>query len=198
MKTFKDSKDRTWSLEVNVDTIEEIKAATQWNVLDLLDPKSDLARLEGQYPPLLGQLLWPALSDQAKMKEVDEREFRRSINGDVLSAARDILLEEIISFSPKHLRTVAAAVLQKQKTVNEAAAQLALARLDDPQIETQVMEALETNLRREMRAAIARLNGPGAEPAEPGAITSSAAVGTPPACSASPDPARTPGDDSAA
>ena len=50
----------TWQLEVNCDTIEEIKRATQWNVLDLLDPKSDLAQLEAKYPPLLGQLLWPA------------------------------------------------------------------------------------------------------------------------------------------
>jgi predicted DCC family thiol-disulfide oxidoreductase YuxK len=197
MKTFKDSKDRTWSLEVNVDTIEEIKTATQWNVLDLLDPKSDLAQMEAKYPPLLGQLLWPALSDQAKTKEVDEREFRRSVNGDVLSAARDILLEEIISFSPKHLRTVAAAVLQKQKTVNEAAAELALVRLDDPELQAQVMEALETNLRREMQAAIAKLRGPGSEPEEPGAITFSAAVGTLPGSSDSPDLARTPGDNSA-
>ena len=85
--------------------------------------------------PCSGQLLWPALVDQAKTKEVDEREFRRSINGDVLATARDILLEEIVSFSPRHRRTVAAAVLEKQKAVEEAAAEMALARLADPDLE---------------------------------------------------------------
>ena len=113
--------------------------------------------MDAKFPPLLGQLLWPALTDQAKTKEVDEREFRRSINGDVLSAARDILLEEIVNFSPKHRRTVAAAVLQKQRVVEEAAAELALTKLADPELQAQVMEALETSLATEMRAAVAKL-----------------------------------------
>ena len=190
MKSFKDTKDRTWQLEVNCDTIDQVKQATAWNILDLLDPQSDLAQFESKYPPMLGQLLFAALADQAKTKGVDDREFRRSIDGDVLSAARDCLLEEIISFSPKHRRTVAAAVLKKQQAVQEAAAELALAKLADPELQAKVMQALETSLAAEMRAAVARLE-------ETSGIASSSAAGMPPACSASPALDLTPGGSSA-
>ena len=58
------------------------------------------------------------------------------------------------------------------------------------------MEALETNLRTEMRAALDKLGldklGLGS------AIASSPAAGTPPGCSDSPAPARSPGDSSPA
>ena len=194
MKTFSDSKNRTWQLEMNCDTVEQIKADCQVNVLDLLDPQSDLAREVAAFPPVIGKLLYAAVADQAKTAAVEDREFRRSMNGEALSQAYDALLEEIVNFCPRHRQRVAAAVLEKNRDVQEAAADLALAKLADPALKTQIMAGLEANLVQEMRAAMERIH-PSALRSE---IESSPAAGTPPDSSASPDPALTPGDNSAA
>ena len=197
MKTFKDSKDATWEIAVNCDTVEAIKEACGVNVLDLLDPESGLSQEVRLFPPLLAKLLFAALANQAKVKEVDDREFRRRMNGDALAEASDALLEEIISFSPRHRRQVAAAVLEKNREVEHAATALALTRLADPELQTRVMAALENKLREEMAAALERLNpeirSQRSEVAKDLASTFSPAVGTPPDCSASPAPDRTPG-----
>ncbi|MGO9111168.1 MAG: hypothetical protein ACLP9L_18240 [Thermoguttaceae bacterium] len=190
MKTFKDSKDRNWSLEINCDSIEQIKADCGCNVLDVLDPQSDLSQEIMAYPPLAAKLIFAAVAEQAKIKEVDDREFRRSMNGDALSAAHDALMEEIINFSPKYRRNVAAAVLEKNRDVQNAAAELAMIKLQDPELKTKIMTALETALRREMEIALERMGG-----REPDSATESlSAVGMPPASSDSPAPDLTPGE----
>ena len=188
MKTFLDTKGRSWELAVNCDTIEAVKAACDANVLDLLDPESDLMQEVTGFPPVIAKLLFAAVTDQAVIKGVDDREFRRSMAGDALADAFDALREELISFCPKHRRRVAAAVLEKNRDVEEAAADLALAKLADPELKAKLLEALETNLRREMETALERLSGTGGGP-----IASSSAAGTPPDCSAFPDPDLTPG-----
>lgn len=205
MKTFKDSKDRTWDLAVNCDTIETVKAARGVNVLDLLDPESDLTREVAAFPPAIAALLFAAVADQAKTKEVDDREFRRSMGGDALADATDALLEELISFCPRHRRQVAAAVLEKNREVQAAASELAMTKLADPSLKAQLMEALEANLRKEMEAAVENLTGSTEQgagsrklraPSSPppaSATALSSAAGTRPACSASPDLDHTPG-----
>jgi hypothetical protein len=198
MKPFKDSKNRTWQLELNCDTVEEIRAQCAVNILDLLDPESDLAKEVASFPPVIGKLLFAAISDQAKTAGVDDREFRRSMNGETLNAAYEALQEEIVNFSPRYRRKVAAAVLEKNREVQEAAEELALARLADPELKTQVLAGLEANLRREMQTAMDRLGGQRSEVRDQDSETeSSPAVGTPPASSDSPAPDRTPGDSSA-
>ena len=142
---------------MNCDTVEQIKADCGVNVLDILDPQSDLAKEVATFPPVIGKLLFAAIGDQAKTAGVDDREFRRSMNGETLNQAHDALLEEIVLFSPKHRQKVAAAVLEKNREVQQAAEELALARLADPELKGQVMEALEASLRTEMEAVLKRL-----------------------------------------
>ena len=197
MKEFKDSKGRPWQLAVNCDTIEGIKEACGVNVLDLLDPDSDLAKEVLLFPPLMAKLLFAAVAEQAVVQEVDDREFRRSMGGDSLSDGGQALLEELISFCPRHRREVAAAVLAKNRDVQEAATELALAKLADPALKDQVLAALESNLRREMEAALVRLDPehkPEAQASgEVSATESSTAAGTPQDSSDSPVQDLTPG-----
>jgi hypothetical protein len=206
MKTFTDSKGRPWELAINCDTIEAVKEACQCNVLDLLDPESDLTREATAFPPVIAKLLFAAVTDQAKSKEVDDREFRICMGGDNLADAYDALLEELISFCPRHRRQVAGVVLAKNREVQEAAAGLAIAKLSDPTLKAQVLDALEANLTRQMKAALENLN-PNANPnpqaenvthrAADSETESSNDVGSRPDCLAFPVLARTPGDSSA-
>ncbi len=193
MHTFRDSKNRTWSIDVNCDTIEQVKAVTEANLLDLLDGLSTLAAEVAAFPPLMAKLIEAAIAEQIAAAKIEPREFRRAMGGDALNDATDALLEELVLFCPRHRRQVSAAVLEKQRAVEKAATELALERLADPDLGRQVQAALETQLRRKMQTALEML---GAESDErPSAIASSIAAGTPPGCSASPAPALLPGDD---
>ncbi len=200
MHEFRDSKNRPWRLELNCDTVEEIKAQCAVNVLDLLDPQSDLAKEIAVFPPVIGKLLFAAVSDQAKTAGVDDREFRRSMNGETLNAAYWALQEEVVLFSPRYRQRVAAAILDKNREVQAAAEELALERLADPGLKSQVMEALDNELRKQMSEALKRIGKEtprdGAETAS--AIASSTAAGGPPDCSDFRALDLTPGETSAA
>ena len=79
MHDFKDTKARAWHLEINCDTIEQVKASCAANLLDLADPESDLAHQVAQFPPLICKLLFAACAEQAAAIPLEEREVRRSM-----------------------------------------------------------------------------------------------------------------------
>ena len=142
MHSFTDSKGRPWQLELNVDVIEQVKAECGVNLLDVADPDSNLLKELVTFPPLVAKLIFAAVADQAKLKEVDDREFRRSMNGDTLQAAHEALLDEVILFSPKHRRSLLQAVREKQSEVEEAGVKLAMDRLTDPELTRQALEQM--------------------------------------------------------
>jgi hypothetical protein len=192
MHEFRDTKGRPWQLEVNVDTIEQVKIDCGINLLDVADPSSNLMQELIAFPPLLAKLLFSSMADQAKTKEVDDREFRRSMNGDTLQAAHDALIDEIILFSPKHRQSLLQAVRDKNREVEEAGTNLALARLADPALQKQALEAMDRKLRLQIEEALENL-GPTAKHS---AITSLINVGSPPDSSDSQAQDFTPGDGS--
>ena len=177
MQTFKDTRGRAWNVEINCDTIERVKAAVDANLLDLADPESDLLREVNLFPPLLGRLLFPIIADQAAAMKVDEQEFKRGLNGEVLSQATDALLGEIVLFFPKHRRDLLSAVLDQNREVQEAGAKLAMERIRDPKLKQQALEAMDREVSRQIQSALDNLG-----PAAPGASTSSASAGTLPGC----------------
>jgi hypothetical protein len=195
MHQFIDSKGRPWHLEINCDTVEEVKADCGVNLLDLADPDSNLLKELNIFPPLLAKLLFSALADQAKVKEVDAREFRRSMSGDAMTEATDALFAEIVLFCPKHRRSLLQAVLDKSREVEEAGVKLALNRLSDPQLQAQTLAAMDRQVTARIRDALESLDpsGPAKNPLVTGSSTS---AGMPPDYSVSPLPALTPGDSS--
>lgn len=195
MHEFTDTKGRPWKLDVNVDTIEQVKAACDVNLLDLADPDSGLMREVNAFPPLIGKLLFAALADQAKAKEVDEREFKRSMSGDTLAAATDAILDEIVLFCPSHRRKLLQAVLDKNREVEEAGTALMMARLSDPGVKEKALAAMDREVTARLAEALEKLGPPAKDTAaSPSAIGSSSSAGLPPAFSASSIQAPIPGD----
>jgi hypothetical protein len=194
MKEFRDDKDRTWQLSVNCDTVEAVKADCGCNLIDLADPDSDLLREVTLFPPLIAKLLFAMLGEQAKVKGVDDREFRKSMGGDALDEAKEALFEELINFCPKRQRPFLKAVLDKNREVQEAGISLALARLNDPELVKQSVAALDQRVRSEMESALARLAPRGEE--SPMANGSSTNAGPSRDSSTGPSPGLTPGDGS--
>lgn len=181
MHTFKDCKDRIWNLEVNVQTIEDVKESCNVNLLDMIDPESGLIKEVSTFPPLIGKLLFGALADQVKTKGVDEREFKRSMNGDTLNVATEALLNEILLFCPSHRRRLLQAVLEKNREVEEAGVNLAMGRLENPELKTQALAAMDREVSARIASALENL-GPAAPEIQHSEIGSLSSAGLPPDC----------------
>jgi len=195
MHEFRDNKGRPWQLEINVDVIEQVKTECGVNLLDLADPDSDLIRQVIAFPPLIAKLVFAAVAEQAKLKEVNDREFRRSMNGDSLQSAHDALLDEIILFCPQGRRSLLQAVRDKNREVEEAGISLAMTRLNDPELTQKALAAMDRQVSQRIQDALESLGStPAAE--NPSATGFSTSAGQPPVFSVFPAPALTPGDSS--
>jgi hypothetical protein len=196
MHEFRDNKGRPWQLELNVDVLEQIKTECGSNLLDLADPDSDLIREVIAFPPLIAKLVFAALAEQAKLKEVDAREFRRSMNGESLQAAHDALLDEIILFCPPGRRSLLQAVRDKNREVEEAGVSLAMTRLNDPELTHKALAAMDRQVSQRIQEALQNLDTTTPVADNPSATGFSTSVGQPPVFSVFPAPDHTPGDSS--
>ena len=183
MHSFRDTKNREWKIDINCDVIESVLAETQTNLLDLLDKDSQLLTELTTFPPLVCKLVAATIREQLVEAKIDDKEFRRAMNGDALSEASDALLDELVLFCPKHSRNLRAAVLEKHREVQAAATDLAMAKIDDPTIKERMIAAMDRRIERDLREALANLED---APDPASAPASSPTVGTPPDSSASP------------
>jgi hypothetical protein len=183
MQTFTDARNRTWQLSIDCDTVEQIQEKLGINVLDLMDRESGLLSELSNFPPLVCKILTVAIAEQLAAAKVSDADFRKAMNGDTLSDAAEALLAEIVNFSPKSRRPLLQAVLAKSREVQEAGTKLALDRLQDPALSSQLLAVLEERIAAEMREAVEGLGE-----RESSASGSWSGAGTPPDCSASPGP----------
>ena len=96
MKTFADNAGRTWSLAVNVDAIKRVKSLLDINLLDVLDDRCQLlARLAGDDPLLLVDVLVVLCQPAADEQRVNDVDFGRAMAGDAILHGAEALLSEL-------------------------------------------------------------------------------------------------------
>lgn len=149
MHTFTDTKGRTWRIEINIGVIRAIKEAMQIDLLDIGDGQT-LARLADD-PITLCDLLWLLVSDQAATAGgangiVTDIDFARGLAGDVIASATTALLQELVDFFPNPRRQVLARVLEKMEALQGVMAQTLLQKLDDPRIEEDMRQLLNSGM----------------------------------------------------
>lgn len=121
MKTFKDTSDREWSLELNITAVKRVKS--------LLDV--DLIALEVGNPPLLTRLgtdvillcdiIYVLIKPQADQRDVSDEQFGASLGGGAILAAQSALYEELVLFFQGLGRTDLAEALKTQKQIVDLA-----------------------------------------------------------------------------
>jgi hypothetical protein len=213
MHTFRDLENREWKIDLNCDVIETVLAETNTNLLDLLDKDSPLLQEIAQFPPVVCKLIAATIREQLVTAGLDDKQFRRAMNGETLAQASDALLDELVLFSPQHSRRLRAAVLEKHREVQAATMDMAMARIEDPLMKEQLLAAADRRIERDMREALASLeqateqaghpciHGSGSRESEPAAApatASSPTAGTPPDSSVSLPQDLSPGESSAA
>ena len=140
MKTFNDNTGRTWTVTINVDAIKRVKSLLTVNLLDAIEGKL-LERLVAD-PVLLCDILYALCKPQADAEGVKDEDFGRAMAGDAIDAAATAFLEELACFFPKGRRDLLRKALAKLRQLESIALNADETRLDSPDLENRLREAI--------------------------------------------------------
>lgn len=144
MKTFTDTQNRTWTLNLTLGMAMAIKARCGMDLLqpELGDPPA-MTRL-GTDEYALGEVLLVLLEGQLEASGLDADGLRAAFDGKTLLAAQSALYDELIDFFRMRGRGDRAKAIEKQKATIEAAIETAQDRVEALSVSEAVREAFET------------------------------------------------------
>ena len=149
MKTFTDSKGRTWEVELNIRQMKRVRDTLGIDLVNVISANKDgsvstdtLERVAND-PILLVDILWVLCEGQAKPAGVTDDDFGSSLAGDSIEEATRAFLDELVDFFPGARRLfLKKAVSLARKYTGEMETALK-AVLESPELE----ERLKTELR---------------------------------------------------
>ena len=140
MKTFKDNAGRSWTITVNVDAIKRVRSLLEVNLMEAVEGKL-LEQLVSD-PVLLCDIIYVLCKPEAESQQISDEDFGRSMAGDAVEHATTALLEELVEFFPLPKRRLLTKALDKLKTLEAKALEVAEKRLDSPELEAEMEAAL--------------------------------------------------------
>ncbi len=150
MKTFKDNKDREWTVEVNVSTVKRVRDVAQIDLLGVLD--GSLLETLTRDPITLCNCIYAVCKPQADKAGISDEEFGASMAGDAIDDATAALLDEIVSFSPNPRdRAALGKVIATTRNAMEKARDVVQSRLESGALDEAVQKAID-KAERELEA----------------------------------------------
>lgn len=144
MKTFKDTNGKEWTVTINTNALQRSKDLAQFDLLSVADDPKNIGTLSND-PVKLVAILYAVCKPQAEASTITPEQFGEALGaGHVIDQATDALLEDLFSFFPKHRREPLTKAYQKLKQLQGKAAELAVQRLESPELMKQV-EAMLSN-----------------------------------------------------
>lgn len=113
MRTFHDNDGREWIISLNVAAVKRIRDLAKIDVFSggiqkfLEDVSAN--------PVILVDALYAALLPQAEKRGISGEAFAESIAGDVIEAASDAFLEELVDFFPSARRKILKRILNASR-----------------------------------------------------------------------------------
>jgi hypothetical protein len=146
MHVFTDATGRNWTITINVAALKKVKALTGVNLLELLDNNLEgLSALLSDVVKLV-DILYVLCKDQADALGISDEDFGRALGGDSLEQAVDAFLEEFVDFFPnRRAREALRKMLSKGKAITEKAMQQALEKIEQVNIENEVMKLVNSS-----------------------------------------------------
>lgn len=145
MKTFKDNKDRSWDLEVNVASIKRVRDIAEVDLLDIED--SNVFRTLLNDPITLCNVIYVLIKPVADERSITDEDFGRSMAGDAIEHATTALLEELTDFFPHPSRRAALKkVLRKIDTFRDLVIAHVDREMDEMDMEAEMKKAIESTL----------------------------------------------------
>ncbi len=145
---FDTSKRIKWFLPIDGPTLKEIRDTLQVNLTTL--DGSGYEQLAND-PITLVDVLYIICREQCERLQISDRDFGRRMAGETIDRATNALIEAIANFFPQSRRALIKAFAAKNRKVID----LAVKKLDDPQVE----DALEKSLTAQMLKRLHLSNG---------------------------------------
>jgi hypothetical protein len=129
MKSFKDSKGREWRIELTIGSVKRIQKRFGVNIADA----DDFLRVHQNFE-LFGNIIAMLLEQQFAEQQVTADDVEESMNGEVLAAARDAMVEELAFFSPNReaaLKALPALKKRQEKLVGDLVEKIERGEMDE-------------------------------------------------------------------
>lgn len=140
---------KEWQVTLDAPKIKAVRQSLEG--FDILDDEA-FAKLAND-PVSLVDVLWVLCRQQADGAGLSPDKFGESLVGDAIDDATKALIDARVDFFPAGKRSLLRSLADKQAKVDEAAKNLAMAELNDPNLEAKILEATK----RQMRARIDNL-----------------------------------------
>jgi hypothetical protein len=151
---FKDANGREWQIKLDAPTIREVRTVCNIN----------MGAMDGEFfnqldadPCLLVDVLWVVCRGQAN--GTTDRQFGEALFGDPIGHATKALIDAWLDFFPERKRLLLRSLADKQAVVATKATELAMRKLNDPNLEAKLLQAAELQMDRKIQAALTSLNG---------------------------------------
>jgi hypothetical protein len=130
-QSFHDTAGRTWSVNLNVYVVGQLRKQLDVDIYKISDEKMALLQRILGDPCLLVDILFCICEDQAEKQQVTAEQFGRSFAGDVLEQAATAFVEAVVDFFPDpKVRERLRAVMQTGKRVQQRMIELVTADVD--------------------------------------------------------------------
>lgn len=119
MRSFTDTKNRTWELDINVFTVELVKSRTQINLFAVMENEFSILTqlLEDLF--LRTRVLFVLVESQAKELKVSPEDFARGFSESVLTKSAEALIEAIADFFEGPKQSAMLHVLNTARAANK-------------------------------------------------------------------------------
>ncbi len=97
-RRFTDRAGRSWNIDVSADTIRRVKRHLDVQLLDAVDPDSDLCASLGTDAALLVDVLYVVCMPDCERRGVSDEDFGRALAGDAMEEAAEALLRACADF----------------------------------------------------------------------------------------------------
>ncbi len=116
MREFKDTSGRTWQLSISIGSIALVRDLLKVDIYGLFEKNMEPLNNLMRDPCQLVNVLYVLVKRQAEKAGVSDEDFGYAFDGDVLLAASDAFMEELVLFFPKQKKTLTT-MLQKVRAI---------------------------------------------------------------------------------
>jgi len=135
MKSFTDSKGRSWTIAVHVSSIQMVKAETGIDLAEAYSGGSMIRDLLAD-PVLPAQVILALCTDQVAKYNTDLEDLSQSITGEAADAALKALIDDIVDFSPGRLRPALRAAIARADEQMALASTALVEKIESPEVMT--------------------------------------------------------------
>lgn len=150
MRQFKDTEGVAWTVEAHIGSLKRVLALAQ---IDLLKPT------EGDPPPIvrldrdiacLVDCLYAIVQPQAEQRDVSDVQFAERLGGQAVADARAALMAELHDFFQSAGRRDVAGMIDRQNKLVALALEHELKTIENPEIETILIDQINRGRERMM------------------------------------------------